>query len=144
MYETGYYATGYHQTGYYSRSGQNAALLSRTWYSLIWEVREMVADNEFGCYRYPDEMILNTLNRGLYELQRIRPDAYYDLFGSNFFNVPEVSEANWEDVFPLDLRFYDPLLYYTAGMLEIVEDDYIVDGRAAGKIERFRNQLLRV
>jgi len=142
MYGTGYYATGYYATGYYSRLGIRASLLSRTWYSLIFEARVQLQDGEEGCYRYPDSMLLNILNRGLQELGRMRPDAFYDDFLNNDLNVPEITEANWGDPLPLDLVFYPPLVLYVVGMAEASEDEYVTDGRAMGHLTMFKTYVM--
>lgn len=140
MYATGYYATGYYSTGYYT--GQFAtSLLGPTWYSLIYESRVTLQDGDETCYRYSDSMLLNALNRGLNDLERIRPEAYYERGG-----VPEITEQNWATTvaLELDMRFYEPLMWYVVGQMDLSEDEYVQSGRAAANLERFRTQVLRV
>jgi hypothetical protein len=138
MYNTGYYATGYYATGYYSRQFPDT-LLGLTWYSLLFEARVQLQDGDSTCYRYPDAMLLNALNRGINELARIRPEAYYEKGG-----VPEITELNWTQtvISALDMRFYDPLMWFVVGSAELSEDEYASDGRAAAKLERFERQVL--
>lgn len=142
MYETGYYATGYYATGYFVGSGFQRTLLAPSWYSLIFEARVQLQDGMEGCYRYPDSMLLNILNRGLHDLSRIRPDAYFDGFLDNDLNVPEITELNWGEPISVDLMFFPPLVAYVAGMAEASEDEYFEDGRAAGKLSMFKTYVL--
>lgn len=131
MYATGYYATGYHGTGYYSQLTDLGQLFTRTYYTLLFEARLLLSDDApDACYRYPDLMLINILNRGLHDLSIRRPDAFYDTFGANDFNVPEVTIDNWTDPFGTDLQFYDPLVQYVVGFAEVSEDEYAEDGRA--------------
>jgi len=140
MYGTGYYATGYYATGYYTGQFQSS-LLGPTWYSLIFEARVVLQDGDETCYRYPDSMILNALNRGLNDLERIRPEAYWERGG-----VPEITTENWTATVALDLdmRFYEPLMWYIVGSMDLSEDAYVQSGRAAANFNRFRTQCLRV
>ena len=142
MYQTGYYATGYHSTGYYSRTAFPTTLLGRSWYSLIFEARVQLQDGQEGCYRYPDSMLLNILNRGLHELSRMRPEAFYDGFLDNALNVPEITELNWADEMTVDLMFMPPLVLYITAMAETTEDDYITDGRAMGHLTMFKTYVM--
>lgn len=159
MYGTGYYATGYYATGYYLR-GPAGPLFGERWsyYTLILEAREVMGDTEEDCQRYPDAMLINALNRGLQELGRIRPDAYYDLFDVNSLQVPEVTDLApgvdqvfWGAEFPLDTKFYPALVYYVVGSTELSEDEYVQggarhpwDSRAAGSLRLFRKHVLSV
>lgn len=142
MYQTGYYATGYYSVGYYSRGTFPETLLGRSWYSLIFEARVQLQDGMEGCYRYPDSMLLNILNRGLHDLSRFRPDAFFEGFLDNNLNVPEITELNWGEPISVDLMFFAPLVLYIVGMAEASEGDYIEDGRAAGHLSMFKTYVL--
>ena len=142
MFDTGYYATGYYRTGYYTRSVIPDTLLGYTWYSLIFEVRMQLQDDQEGCYRYPDGMLLNALNRGLQDLGRMRPDAFFESFLDNDLNVPEITETNWTEEMAVDLMFLAPLIQYVAAQAEASEDDYVEDGRALGHMNMFRRYVM--
>lgn len=141
MYQTGYYATGYHATGYYSRQDFQESLLLFTWYSLIFEARVQLQDGQEGCYRWPDSMLLNILNRGLQELGKMRPEVFYDDFANNDLNVPEITEANWGERMSIPLAFMPPLVLYVVGMAESTEDEYVTDGRAMGHLTMFKTYV---
>jgi len=142
MYDTGYHATGYYQTGYYMRSQFQDSLLGPTWYSIIFEARVQLQDGMEGCYRYPDSMLLNILNRGLQELGRMRPDAFFTHFLDNDLNVPEITEVTWGAEISVDLAFMPPLVLYVVGMAEASEDDYVTDGRAMGHLTMFKSYVM--
>lgn len=140
MYDTGYYATGYYQTGYYMRQPGGVDVLFRTYETLVNEAREMLGDDDPGCLRYPDTMILSILNRALQELQRIRPDAWYTFYDTG---VPEVTFANWDEPFGPELRFYPAVLQYVVGMTEVSEDPYMESGSVDNHLQLFRTLVLR-
>lgn len=142
MYATGYYATGYYATDYYLGSGFRGTLLAPSWYSMIFEARVQLQDGMEGCYRYPDSMLLNILNRGLHDLSRMRPDAYFEGFLGNDLNVPEITELNWGDEITVPLVFMPPLILYIVGMAGASEDDYFEDGRAQGHLKMFKTYVL--
>ena len=143
MYGTGYYATGYHATGYYSRvTTLPETLLGYSWYSLIFEARAQLQDGVEGCYRYPDSMLLNILNRSLHELSRMRPEAFYEGFLDNNLNVPEITEANWDESVTIDFMFVPPVILYIQAMAETTEDDYVTDGLAMGHLTMFKTYVM--
>lgn len=158
MYQTGYYLTGYYQTGYYLGPHGVVDVSGKSYFALMAEARALLGDiDENDCpTRYPDIMLINGLNRGLQELARIRPDAFYDLFANNNLNVPEVTDttagagqSNWLEAFELDLRFWPPLVYYVVGATQLSEDEYVRGGgrhphgsMAAGSLRMFRRHVL--
>lgn len=158
MYQTGYYAAGYYATGYYSRPLAN--IFGVTYFSLIAEARQLLGDEGFNdCpVRYPDTHMINALNRGLQELGRIRPDAFYDTFTNNNLNITEVTDGVpstgqvfWGALFGVNLIFYPALVYYVVGMTEVSEDEYVTGGmrnpygsKAAGSLRMFRRHVLSV
>ena len=142
MYATGYYSTEYYSTGYYSRPTFAETLLGYTWYSLIFEARVQLQDGMEGCYRYPDSMLLNILNRGLHELGRMRPDAFFTHFSDNDLNVPEVTELTWGEALTVDHVFIPPLILYITAMAEASEDEYVTDGRALGHLTMFKTYVM--
>lgn len=130
-----------------------------TWQDLVLEARGLLGDEGLnGCpIRYPDEMLLNGLNRGLQELARIRPDSMYDRYAGNDLNVPEISDTAgpglivWTDAYELNRVFWPPLVYYVVGSADLAEDEYSQgDGRhphgsrAAGSLRLFRKHVLSV
>ena len=123
--------------------------MAKTYQTLITESRELLQDTDTDVQRYTDATLLNILNRGLQDLGRMRPDAFYNDFLSNSLNVPEIVETgagagqiNWGDPFAAEMQFYAPLVGYVTGVAEITDDEYTVDGRAALLLAQFRNGVI--
>lgn len=121
-----------------------------TYRSIIDGVRVLLNDTDSVSKRYTDAVLIGILNRALSELERIRPDALFDLYDANDLNTPLVvdgtpdadyDEAGLDDEFPLDRMFQPPLIEYVAGMAEAADDEFAVDGRAVLLLERFRASL---
>ena len=103
-------------------------------------------------------MLINILNRGLQELGRIRPDAYYDLFSDNDLKVPEITDSLtpdpdqfvWTRPFDPDLQFYPSLLHYVVGIAQIVDDAAVMGGAyvsgsmVSAHLRIFRRHVLAV
>ncbi len=123
--------------------------MARTYENLLTESRELLQDTDTDVQRYTDTALLNILNRGLQDLGRMRPDAFYDTYAANTLNVPEIvvsgagaGQINWDTVVGLEMMFYPPLVAYVTGVAEITDDEYTVDGRAALMIQQFRGTVL--
>jgi hypothetical protein len=123
--------------------------VAKTYQNLVTEARELLQDTDTDVQRFTDSTLLNILNRGLQDLGRMRPDAFYDLFATNSLNVFEVVESgavspqvNWTDVVGIEMMFYPPLVAYLTGVAEITDDEYTTDGRAALLLQQFRGTVL--
>lgn len=120
-----------------------------TYRDLILEAREMLGDDNDLCYRYTDEDMVDVLNRGIAELYRIRPDAFYQLYGVYADAVPEIvigigglGQYNWENPFQPEPQFYNAVLQYVVSMIELSEDPYTESGSAVRHLELFRTLVL--
>jgi hypothetical protein len=126
--------------------------MAKTYQSLINEVREILQDTDPDGYRYPDSVLLNKLNRGLQELGRLRPDAYWDLFDGVNVAIPEIvaTDPDLEDAtqigldqpLQVEMQFYTPLVYFVVGSAELVDDEFTVDGRAGTLLSNFKGMVL--
>ena len=123
--------------------------MAKTYQNLVTESRELLQDTVLDCQRYSDATLLNILNRGLQDLGRMRPDAFYSDFLSNSLNVPEIvltgagaGQIDWTDPFAAEMQFYPALVGYVVGVAEITDDEYTVDGRAALLLAQFRNGVI--
>jgi hypothetical protein len=117
--------------------------VAKTYQSLINEAREILQDTEVP-YRYADSILLNILNRGLQEVGRSRPDAYWDTFLTDDIVVPEVTDVTLGDTFPLAMQFFLPLVSFVVAWAEVLDDEFTVDGRADMLGKQFKAQLLAV
>jgi len=119
--------------------------VAKTYQTLVTEARELLQDTDTDIERYTDFTLLNVLNRGLQDLGKLRPDAFYATFLNNSLNVPEIvltgavaGQINWTDAFSIEMQFYSPLVTYVTAVAEIVDDEYTVDGRAGLLLNQFR------
>ena len=125
--------------------------MAKTYQDVITEARVLLQDTDSTSYRNSNETLIQILNRALQSLGRIRPDAYYDLAGSNTLGVPELVETSpgagqtvWTTTFGLDLQFFSPLVSYVVGVAELIDDEYSEDGRAALMLQSFRNEVIGI
>jgi len=121
---------------------------TKTYENLVTEARELAQDT-LAPFRNEVSFYLNHLNRGLQEIGRMRPDAFYELFDANSLNVPEVIDADptadqtiWTTLFQIDMMFYAPLLAYMQGVAEVQDDEFTLEGRAVMLLQQFRNTVL--
>ena len=105
--------------------------------------------------KYPVELYSPAprTNRGLQELRRLRPDAFWDQFDDDSDMVPptiidgtpaDASELDLDDDFSIDLMFYTPLVYWVTSSAELVEDEFTNDGRAMALQTQFKAMVVAV
>lgn len=123
--------------------------MAKTYQDILDETRVLLQDTDTTDPRYTDATLMAMLNRAIQALVRIRPDAAYDLYDDNSLNTPEVvasgatgDEVNLADTFNLEMQFFNPLVHYTVGMAEMVDDEYTVDGRAAMLLQQFKQNVV--
>jgi len=119
--------------------------MAYTYATLLTEAREILQDTntDSTLQRYTDVLLLNHLNRGLQELYRLRPDAFYDLWSDSAedFVVPLLdtsalpSTTSYLNPFGLPYMFYDPLVNWVVGLTESIDDEFSEDSRSM----QFRN-----
>ncbi len=114
----------------------------KTYQTLISEARELLQDTNADAYRWEDSTYINLLNRGLQELARLRPDAFWDTFATENIVVPEVTDATLGTQFPLDGIFYPPLVHYVTGAAELTDDEFTTDGRAGTLLSAFKQAVV--
>lgn len=119
--------------------------MAYTYATLLVEAREILQDTatDATLQRYTDTVLLNHLNRGLQELYRLRPDAFYDFWSdaAEDFVVPLLdtsalpSTTSYQNPFALPYMFYDPLVNWVIGSTEAIDDEFSEDSRST----MFRN-----
>ncbi len=128
-----------------------------TYQQLLAEAREILQDTNTDptLQRYSDQTLLNIFNRGLQELYRIRPDAFYDQWDTTTsdFDVPYVvitpvppavlaaGATDWATVFELPMMFYDPLCNWVIGTTEAIDDEFSDDSRSTAFRTFFKQQV---
>jgi len=101
-------------------------------------VRDILSDT-YEPYRYDDEQVLRALNTGLLQMRRLRPD----LFQSLKYVTPSYTTADMGETIPLETFYVPSLAEYSAGYIELADDEFAVDGRAVSLLNRFTTQLTR-
>ncbi len=122
-----------------------------TYQNLLAEAREILQDTNTdpSLQRYSDSTLLSIFNRGLQELYRIRPDAFYDFWDptTSDFDVPMIVSVVtpggvlWTAVFELPMMFYDPLVNWVIGTTEAIDDEFSDDSRSTAFRTFFKQQV---
>lgn len=134
--------------------------VSKTWQNIIDEARQLLQDTS-APYRHSDTVLRNKLNRGLAELSRVRPDAFWDRFIESDILVPEIvlsdpdpdtdpeeldevedAQVLASEEYTLPIMFYTPLVYYVVSAAELVEDEFTQDGRAVALLNEFKRMCV--
>jgi hypothetical protein len=115
--------------------------MAKTYADVISEARALLVDNTVP-YRYTDSLLIDKLNRGLQELARLRPDAFWDTFSVDDVVVPEVTDGTLTSVFPIPMQFYTPVVYFVVASAELVDDEFTADGRAMTLMSAFRQSVI--
>lgn len=112
----------------------------------ITEARQAVNDNALP-YRFSQQQLISNLNTALREVYRYRPDAYIGNFVAGVLSynaVPSyaVTDLGTNISFPVDDRlFFNPVVFFIAGRLEIADDEFVDEGRAMTLLQSFRAML---
>jgi len=134
--------------------------MAKTWQNVIDEARVILQDTE-SPFRLPTTALTAKLNRGLQELRRLRPDAFWDMFDRDDVTAPEIvaldldtddepdefdpdedGQVGLSADFNLDLMFYAPLVYWVVSSAELVDDEFTTDGRAAMLMQQFKQMVV--
>jgi hypothetical protein len=134
-----------------------------TYQDLLTEARQILQDTDTDptLQRYPDQTLVDIFNRGLQELYRLRPDAFYDFYDdtTSDFDVPAVAiptvpppvpplpvvpapYVSWTSIFELPLMFYDPLVNWVIGTVEAIDDEFSEDARSTAFRAFFKQQVV--
>lgn len=113
--------------------------MAKTIGDIIGEARVFIQDTEAATQRNSDEELLEYLNNGIYEIRRLRPDFFVNIFETD---VPQYTTAQLTTEYPLDGQTTQALAYFIAANEQVKDDEYAVEGRAAGLMALFRQNLL--
>jgi hypothetical protein len=120
-----------------------------TYQTIIDDSRVLLQDTVDN--RFSDADLVAVLNRGLLELARLRPDAFYTLYDANSLNVPRITagtpgsgETALSAEVDVEDQFIPALVNYVVAVTEITNDEFTVDGRAMTLLQQFRSTLLGV
>ena len=104
----------------------------------IGEARVLLQDN-YTPYRYSDDELIDAFNNALYEIKRLRPDAYLGGYGTDL-TIYTTADTATEVPFPA--IFFQPTVLYITGYAELRDDEFTIDQRAAILLRSFAGQLV--
>lgn len=107
---------------------------------LIAEARVLNQDEDVP-YRDDDTKYVQCVNRALQELNRLRPDAFYDTFDGLDTVVPTYTTGTVNSTFPVPMLFWAPVLYFVVGSIQLKDDEFVADGRAVTLMKQFEAKV---
>jgi hypothetical protein len=97
-------------------------------------------DNSSGQYRYSTDSILLSLNQGMVDLYRMRPDIFLSLK----FVIPVYNSTEPDTLIGIEMQYISPLVFYTVGLVQARDDEQTQDARAAAFLQTFKGAVLTV
>jgi hypothetical protein len=124
--------------GVYDSTTQNFAQIG----GIMAQVRTLLQDQSLAGseYRYSDDSLYMSLNMGLLEMYRIRPD----IFLAEYFTVPQYTIGQSDSAIPIEQQFVPALVYYVVGMTQLRDDEGEQDARASSFLGKFTSMLAAV
>ncbi len=106
----------------------------------IDRARVLLLDQEVP-YRYPTVDLVESLNEGILEARRLRPDLLKAYFRSTLpdFNTGALSEA-----VPIDPQYKVAFVYYVCGQAQLRDEENTQDSRAAAFLNKFVAQMTTI
>lgn len=89
-------------------------------------------------YRYSDERLIRTLNSAMRETFRVRPDLFLD----DSYVLTTYTISDLATTFPIEDQYFNPVVEFIVGFIELADDEFTLDGRAATLLTAYRNQLI--
>ena len=103
----------------------------------ITRVRVLLLD-QVSPYRYPDADLVASLNEGILEARRLRPDLMLSYFRTT---LPEYSTASLGTTVAIDQMYRTAFVYYMAGQAQLRDEEDTQDARAAAFLTKFHTML---
>lgn len=111
--------------------------MARTIQALLTEARGYIQDTKTP-FRNSDADLVTYLNDSIFEVRRIRPDAFVGMYDTA---VPQFTIADLGSDYPLDGIFFTATAYFIAGSTGLRDDEHVVDSRAQGLLALFSAKL---
>ena len=108
--------------------------MARTVQAVIDRVQQLL--NDARGVRYPPEQLRAHIVDAIVEARSVRPDLFVDEY-----TVPLPDTLLQGDVLPLPDQFFASVCMYVAGMAELRDDEFAVDGRAMTLQQMFARKL---
>ena len=107
---------------------------------IVGQIRTLLQDTDTlgGEYRYSDDSIVTSINMGLIEMFRMRPDIF---LGLNF-QLPVYTVATPDAPLQIEQQFVPSLVYYAVGMVQLRDDEGTQDERSSLLLAKFTSTLV--
>lgn len=92
-------------------------------------------------YRYPTTDLVESLNEGILEARRLRPDLLSSYFRSS---LPDFSTAAMTAAVPIDPQYRVAFVYYICGQAQLRDEENTQDTRAAAFLNKFIAQMTTI
>lgn len=92
-------------------------------------------------YRYPTNELIESLNEGILEARRLRPDLLKSYFRSS---LPDFDGSNMAAEVPIDPQYRVAFVYYVCGQAQLRDDENTQDSRAAAFLNKFVAQMTSI
>jgi len=114
------------------------------------EARTLLQDLVGPPYRYTDDTILMGLNGAMNEIARLRPDLFADMKYQTRMNPnavitdnipPTYTTANVGSVVPIPPQYKQAVVFYIAGLSQLLDTEDTTDVRATGFMTLFKASM---
>ena len=125
--------------GFYDSASQELSTVG----DVIDQIRILLQDvdnTSSAGYRYSTDSIMLSLNQGVTDLYRMRPDIFLALK----FVIPTYNSAQLDALFGIEEQYVSPLVFYTVGLVQARDDEQTQDQRAASFLQTFKGAVLTV
>lgn len=89
-------------------------------------------------YRYPTADLVESLNEGILEARRLRPDLLKTYFRTS---LPDFSTATMSSAVPIDPQYRVAFIYYICGQAQLRDEENTQDARASAFLNKFISQM---
>jgi hypothetical protein len=105
--------------------------------NVISEARVILQD-KIAPYRYTDTELVNIFNNALYEMKRLRPDAWLGSYGAE---IPLYDETQFATEIPFPSIMFQATVFFIVGYAELRDDEFSADSRAIALLGAFGRQI---
>lgn len=136
-----------------------SSTVTKTLDDTVLEARQMVNDSNVNAQRNTDAVFIQYINSALRAVYSVRPDAFIGNFTQGVISriavvtyttadlqiidgTPNVAPPAPATPFPCDdKQFFNPVVGYVAGRIELADDEYVDTSRSAQLMAAFLLQL---
>jgi hypothetical protein len=122
--------------GFYDSQTQAFTVLG----DILEQIRTLLQDVDTlgGQYRYSSDSIVQSINLGMIEMFRVRPDIFLE----TKFVVPQFSVSVLTAPWPIEQQWVPAIVFYAVGETQLRDDEGTQDTRAAAFLQKFTAVLV--